>query len=307
MPADPPDSAASVDRAAVLASATTLLAAADVATAPTPVEALLAVHDLRTEQFAFSDPLSDRGLPVPLARAQADLRPQVRGMVDVPERVIYTHRGLGDTQRRFVTLHELGHFVLPWHATLLQTCSEQDLSPVARRAWEREANLFAGACLFQGAAFTAAARGGRFGWATVRRLAARYAASLEATARQFVISRPEPALLLVATLRPALAQARSAASGEPLLEVRYAAGSPAWYRSAGREALPAPGTPLPWPHPATRVLLATRPGTLGAALAGPLDDGAGPPLAAELLSNGHDVLLLGQLAEGGVTSPKGAG
>src|SRR5437763_924268 len=99
-------------REAVLAAAADLLQRAGVRAPPTPLAELLAACALETDQFALSDPLSERGLPVPLARAQADLRPQVRGMVDVQGRVIYTHRTLQPAQRRFVALHELGHYVL---------------------------------------------------------------------------------------------------------------------------------------------------------------------------------------------------
>ena len=81
---------------------------------------------------------------------------------------------------------ELGHYVLPWHNSLLQSCSETDLSPAARQVWEREANLFAMACLFQGAGFAREADRAGFGLNTLRRLARRWEASLEAAGREYV-------------------------------------------------------------------------------------------------------------------------
>lgn len=288
------DPGAPIDRAAVLAAAAALLGRAGVIAPPTPVEALLEAAGLVADQFAFTDPYTDRGLAVPLDRARADLRPLVRGMVDVAAQVVYTHRNLLPAQRRFTTLHELGHFVLPWHNSLLQYCSESDLSPAARQAWEREANLFAGACLFQGRRFTEEAARGRVSWGAVRRLAARYEASLEAAARQFVISRRDPCLLVVAGLRPDVAETRQARSGEPLLLVRYSAASPSWRGRAGPASLPPPGTTLPWVHPATSVML--HGGALVANLAGPLDTDPTLPLYAELISNGYEVLLLAGLA-----------
>ncbi|HMA35563.1 MAG TPA: ImmA/IrrE family metallo-endopeptidase [Chloroflexia bacterium] len=296
-----------IDRPAVLAVAAALLARAGIATPPTPVATLLAASGLETDQFAFTDPYSERGLPVPLQQARADLRPLVRGMVDVAGRVVYTHRMLHPAQRRFVAFHELGHYLLPWHHSLLQCCSESDLSPAARQAWEREANLFAGACLFQGARFAQDAARPRFGWPAVRALAQRYEASLEAAARQFVQARGEPAALLVAGLRPEVAGSQLATSGEPLLAVRYAVASPAWWARHGRATLPAPGTLLPWSHPATPVLLAARRAVLSTALDGLLGTAPALPLRAELLCNGYDVLVLAVPAPGWGQDSKGAG
>lgn len=287
---------APIDRPAVLTAAADLLQRAGVTAPPTPLAALLGLCKLEADQFAFTDPYSERGLPVPLGQARADLRPQVRGMVDVESRVIYTHRNLLPAQRRFVTLHELGHYALPWHNSLLQFCSEADLSPAARQAWEREANLFAGACLFQGARFSQEAGAARWGWPAVRGLARRYDTSLEAAARQFVISRGEPAMLLVAGMRAEIATAATASSGEPLLAVRYAAVSPAWRGRYGAATIPAPGTLLPWAHPATAVLLATSRAVLSMPLAGPLDGDRSLPLQGDLLSNGYEVLMLARAA-----------
>ncbi|HUS14319.1 MAG TPA: hypothetical protein VM536_04785, partial [Chloroflexia bacterium] len=131
-----------------------------------------------------------------------------------------------------------------------------------------------------------------FGWAAVRRLAARYEASLEAAARQYVISRSEAGLLLVAGLRPEVVAATQAVSGEPLLAVRYAAASPTWRERYGHDSVPAPGTPLPWPHPATRIMLSASRAVLRTPLEGPLGTDPRRPLAAELLSNGYEVLML---------------
>jgi hypothetical protein len=303
----PAGEAAPVDRAAVLAAATDLLRRAGVTGPPTTIPTLLAACELADEQFAFTDPYSDQGLPVPLRHARADLRPLVRGMVDVVSKVIYTHRNLGAGQRRFVTLHELGHYVLPWHNSLLQYCSESDLSPAARQTWEREANLFAGACLFQGNRFTEEAARTPFGWPAVRRLAARYEASLEAAARQYTLSREGPCMLLIAGLRPDIADRQEATSGEPLLLVRYASVSPAWRRRYGPAGVLAPGTPLPWSHPATSVMLSPSRAVLAMPVDGPLGGDAAWPLRAELLSNGYEVLMLAMPGARPTYFSKGAG
>ncbi len=294
----PPDSPAPdpgalpVARQEVRAQAAGLLQEAGVRDPPTRVAVLLEQCGIEYERFALTDLYTDRGQPVPLARARADLQPQVRGMVDVPGRVIYIHRVLGPTQERFCALHELGHFRLPWHNDLLKTCSELDLSPIARAAWEREANLFAAACLFQGERFAHEADAGPFGLRAVQRLARRWAVSLEAVGREYVETRRVACAWVVARLRPDVALATEATAGEPLLEVRYAVGSRAWRARFGPEGHIARGAPLPWNHPATRLLLAGGFHTLREATTLPQGRGTLLPVEAELTSTGTDVLLL---------------
>jgi hypothetical protein len=277
---------------AVRAAAADLLWKAGVRGPPTLVADLLAHQGLQAEQFALTDPFSERGIPVPLAQARRDLWPAVRGMVDVPGRVIYTHRALSRLQERFCALHELGHFSLAWHNALLQTCSETDLSPVARAAWEREANLFAVACLFQGERFAREADAPPFGLGAIRRLAARWATSLEAAGREYVETRRIACAWVVVRLRPDLALASEATAGEPLVEVRYAVGSRPWRARAG----PIPrGSLLPWDHPATRTLLAGGTGQRRETTTLPQDAGGQVRVEAEAFSNGNEVLLLARL------------
>src|SRR3954451_6130427 len=110
--APPPESgvpatpAAPVARQAVQETAADLLRTAGVTGPPTPVDGLLGHCGLQTERFALTDAYSDRGIPVPLARARADLWPQVRGMIDTEAHVVYTHRMLQPSQERFCALHE---------------------------------------------------------------------------------------------------------------------------------------------------------------------------------------------------------
>jgi hypothetical protein len=280
----------------VRAAAAALLQQAGVSGPPTPVGGLLAVCGVQSEYFALTDVYSDRNLPAPLAQARADLWPQVRGMVDAAGPVIYTHRMLHPMQERFCALHELGHFHLPWHQAILRTCSETDLSPLAREVWEREANVFAAACLFQGEGFAREADRGRFGLATLRRLAGRWQASLEAAGRTYVESRRFPCALVLARLRPAVVGAREALVGEPLLELRYAVPSRAWRAALTAHGGVGRGAELPWAHPATRIVLAGGTGTLSETTTLPLADGTELAVQADMAGNGPDVLMLVQPA-----------
>jgi hypothetical protein len=294
----PPDSSAPetnttpVARQAVQEAAARLLHDAGVRAPPTPVADLLAHCGLQTERFALTDAYSDRGLPVPLARARADIWPQVRGMIDATARIVYTHRVLQPQQERFCALHELGHFSLEWHLALLKYCSESDLSPTARATWEREANLFAAACLFQGQGFAREADRAAFGLNTLRRLARRWEASLEAAGREYVESRRLPCALVLARLRADVATVAVATAGDPLLEIRYAVGSRAWRATVPGEGRIPRGARLPWSHPATRILLAGGTGTLQEPAVLPLEPSGEIAVQADMVGNGMDVLML---------------
>jgi hypothetical protein len=288
----PPSAATPVARAAVQEAAAALLARVGVTSPPTPVSDQLAHCGLQTERFALTDPYSDRRIPVPLERARADIWPQVRGMIDAPARIVYTHRALQPMQERFCALHELGHFHLPWHLALLKYCSELDLSPMARAVWEREANLFAAACLFQGGGFARDADRAAFGLATLRRLARRWEASLEAAGREYVETRRFPCALVLARLRGEVATLAVATSGEPLLEIRYAVVSRPWRATVAGGGRIARGPALPWSHPATRIILAGGAGVLHEATTLPLEDGGSLAVAADMVGNGVDVLML---------------
>jgi hypothetical protein len=114
-------------------------------------------------------------------------------------------------------------------------------------------------------------------------------------------------MLLVAGLRPDIADRQEATSGEPLLLVRYASVSPAWRRRYGQAGVPPPGTPLPWSHPATSVMLSPSRAVLAMPVDGPLGGDPAWPLRAELLSNGYEVLMLAMPGVRPTYFSKGAG
>ena len=232
---------------------------------------------------------------MPLAQARADLRPSVRGMVDVTGRVIYTHRNLHAAQRRFVAFHELGHYVLP--GTI--ACCKPARSPTSARRRARP-----------GSGRPTCSRWPACSRATFTR---RRGAALWLGGG----APPRPALRIVAgSRRPAVRdqprRTRPVPGGRArrrggknaggherraVLEVRYTALSPAWRRRYGAAALPPPGTPLPWTHPADARHAGGRRRHPGTPLAGPLDTRPDLPVQAELLTNGYEVLMLARAAE----------
>jgi hypothetical protein len=125
------------------------------------------------------------------------VRHKIRGLLDVAARFIAVDPQLHPKRQVFLKHHEIAHDALPWHREILVATSEWDLSPNVRSLFEKEANRFAGHTIFQLDHMAADYRGRRLKMADLGGLAARYGASLSATARQYVIVQDIPAALLV--------------------------------------------------------------------------------------------------------------
>jgi len=120
-----------------------------------------------------------------------------RALLSFPERVIATDRELRETQARFSTFHDVGHYVLPEHVEAIVLCTDRDLGPLARGAREREANAFAAELMFHGVRFSLEANSQEVSARTVKELARKYQASFEATARRLVDRSIRPCMLIV--------------------------------------------------------------------------------------------------------------
>ena len=125
-------------------------------------------------------------------------RQRLDAMLDVPERAVWLRAGLHRQQRRFATLHEVGHDALPWQREVLYFCSLFDLPPATQREWELEASRFAAECLFLAGRFAAEADALPFGLPAAVRLAERFDASYEAAFRHYVEHQDRPCCLVVA-------------------------------------------------------------------------------------------------------------
>ncbi len=118
---------------------------------PTPVgrivkaAGLINRHDDALAVVVFED-ISDQtrsALPTLLAKS--------RGIVSHRSGEIHLSPSLHtDEQRRFVTLHEVAHYVIPWHRDLAGECKEAAfLDKATHTLFENEANFLAGELLFQ--------------------------------------------------------------------------------------------------------------------------------------------------------------
>ncbi|HEY8548302.1 MAG TPA: ImmA/IrrE family metallo-endopeptidase [Acidimicrobiales bacterium] len=124
------------------------------------------------------------------------------------------------TRQRFTIGHECAHTFFPGYATR----SRYRCAPVERtddrRDVEALCDLAASEILLPSRLFGRDALAGAFGFAGLERLAQRYEASLEATARRYVDARPEPTALLLLSVRHRPSDRRNLQP--PRLRVDYA-------------------------------------------------------------------------------------
>jgi hypothetical protein len=172
-----------------------MLEACDIVGPPTPLHDLLRFRNLSTEE---RDGLNARALiPHSLRRKFARLRGRVRGILDLRASHVYVDQSLHHHKKTFLYHHEIAHSVLPWHRELFIVTPEWHLAPDVRYRFEGEANLFAALAIFQLDDLAKWQRGRKLRLSELAALAARYNASLTATARQYVAVQDLPAALLV--------------------------------------------------------------------------------------------------------------
>lgn len=182
-----------------------MLTACDVHEPPTPIDRLLHYSRLSVEEREAIQPSEVVAF---FRRAKARVRTaserlwtkvgqKIRGLLDLQSRHIAVDTTLHPRRQEFLVHHEVGHGLLPWHRDLFVATSEWDLNLGIRSKFEAEANYFAGHSIFQLDDMARVQRGRRLRIAELAGLAARYGASLTATARQYVAIQDIPVALLV--------------------------------------------------------------------------------------------------------------
>jgi hypothetical protein len=141
-----------------------------------------------TNPMALLDYLKLQFVMVDLAALLPGLKKPLRGALSCSDRIVGVDITLENDEHRarFTTMHEIGHYVLPNHQKGLYICEQQDLSFEAMIEVEKQANAFAADLLFKGDRFTREANDSTIGAQSIKTLAVRYDASLEAAARRFV-------------------------------------------------------------------------------------------------------------------------
>lgn len=165
-----------------------LLHAADVEERlPTPVEDIVVAAGLsRTDEIVVSASMITRA-PKRMRRLLRSASPKILGILDRRERVIQTASLGTPGRRRFVTLHEVAHDILPWQADLaVLGDNRHTLSPQVTALFEREANQGAAELLFQQDLLKRRALDYPIKLSTPIELAVLFGASIHATFRRWV-------------------------------------------------------------------------------------------------------------------------
>ena len=165
-----------------------------------------------------------------------------RAMLSAADRLIATDAALSDTDTRFAVLHEIAHYLLPHHMHALYVCDDAGMSARTRLILEQEANSLAYDLLFQGDRFSIEANGLPPTAASVRTLAQKYRASLEATARRIAEKRIGPCMMVLFGQGDGPGTKSVDPDAPPSWTVRYCVPSPTFamhhFRSIGGSAPP---------------------------------------------------------------------
>lgn len=204
---------------------------------PTPVNDLLACAELVVSQDIDLTEPHEGFFALNYKLLASALRKAV-GMVDLRERVIYLDTTVNAAKQNFVTLHEIGHKVLPWQRDImLHLDDDATLSPDAKELFEAEANRFASEIMFQGERFDRDIRDLPLELRTPLQLARVYGGSVHATLRRYVERHPEACAMLVLETTPLVT---SAGANYPVTRLHESAeftrAFPTWPRPEGLPA-----------------------------------------------------------------------
>ena len=164
---------------------------------PTPIEQIVSFTEL---SLAKGIDLS-QAAPGFFARSKdffGTVTRKVLGMIDFREKVIYLDQSQLPARKNFVSLHEVGHGVIPWQKDLFGCQDDEDtIVPDIKELFERQASFFASAALFQLARFDEEAAKLPLSIASARVLAKKFGGSVQAALRRYVERSPKRCALLV--------------------------------------------------------------------------------------------------------------
>ena len=173
-----------------------LLELAQVSQPPTNAEAIAEYMNLRVEQFSHYD----------INRYVYEIDKDIRAFLIPSQRIIGVHESLNTVRRKFSILHEIGHFLLPGHATHPSLVNDRGVISDKPDTFaytgniiklEIEANQFASDMIFQLERFDIRAQNLHFEWNSILKLKGLFDTSIEATARRWVeMSKNECALIV---------------------------------------------------------------------------------------------------------------
>jgi len=121
------------------------------------------------------------------------------GLLDLRDRTIHLAPEMHPKRKLYVTVHEIGHEMLPHQRKLFHILeeSEAEIDPDTKELFEQEANCFASEVLFQREKFTTEAADFSLGIKVPLDLSKKYGPSVYAAARRYVARHHLPCALVV--------------------------------------------------------------------------------------------------------------
>lgn len=158
---------------------------------PANAASLLKAHQLTLPEQSLEAVLLEAGL-------QPSVIQKLDAMLDPGEGCVFVRDGMHERQKNWGYMHELGHYVIPWHRDLLYRCSILRLPKALQLQLEREADEFASNMFFFGSKFIEEAMDLPFGLKAPLDLATgRYDVSLHAAFWRYAEENPSKCCLLV--------------------------------------------------------------------------------------------------------------
>jgi Zn-dependent peptidase ImmA (M78 family) len=160
---------------------------------PTPVEDIVTAAKLEEAAESWLSESSLVGVPEYLAKKMRKLRGKAHAALDRKTREIHISPDIEhDGQRRFKTLHEVTHDILPWQEDVAYADDGMTLSWSTRMKFEQEANQGGAELLFQRDLFDAMAADYEVGFPAIVELSERFGSSIHASFRRFVETHKHP-------------------------------------------------------------------------------------------------------------------
>lgn len=124
---------------------------------------------------------------------------KLKGILDVRERTIYINSNVPESQKPFLTFHEVAHNVIPWQTEVYKYFGDDNytLSPVIKNKFEKEANHLSATLLFQVDRFEIEARDYELSIKSGIRLASKYGASFHSTLWHYAETNLSKCILLI--------------------------------------------------------------------------------------------------------------
>lgn len=122
---------------------------------------------------------------------------KVLGLLDIRHKTIYLDLTQNVNRQRFIKIHETGHKVFPWQEAVFRWDDKKTIDPSIKKLFEKEANFFASAVLFQLERFDEAAAKLPLSIKSAMVLGEKFGASKQAAIRRYVCHSKKRCAVLV--------------------------------------------------------------------------------------------------------------